>query len=273
MLKVFTICWYFIVYSYYNTKRVILFKTSFKGMQMIKNSKIFAGCLAIGLASFIGLSNASDNVVLFKIHDVVPVKDAEGLIVSCDFGATFYNRSPNEVTNASLNLSWADEVVADAINQEARNNKEAMRANRRNTPRYGTATYNSNTVSLNLRLPPLKPNQQVSLKSKVATDRCFLLIEDMEINVNSCNVAMKEGELTTASANNDMCKNLFRNVGPKSSEYYSDFLPVSVEAHKAEEDAQVKEKYQEMEDVFNQASNAVAAIETSLSISSDENKD
>lgn len=239
---------------------------------MIKNSKIFTGCLAMGLASFIGFANAADNVVLFKIHDVVPVKNADGLVVSCDFGATFYNRSPNEINNASLNLVWADEVVADAINQEERNNREAQRSKRRNTPRYGTATYNSNSVSLNLRLPPIKSNQQVSLKSKVATDRCFLLIGDMEINVNSCNVVPKEGAVTTTTTP-EMCKNLFRNVGPKSSEYYSDFLPISVEAQRAEEDAAVKAKFQEMENIFTQAADAVAAIETSLSDNSEENKE
>ena len=225
----------------------------------------------MGLASFIGFANAADNVVLFKIHDVVPVKNADGLIVSCDFGATFYNRSPNEVNNTSLNLVWADEVVADAINQEERNNREAQRTNRRNTPRYGTATYNSNTVSLNLRLPPLKPNQQVSLKSKVATDRCFLLIEDMDININSCNVVPQNGDMTVVTNSPDMCQNLFRNVSPKSSEYYADFLPVSVEAHRAEEDALVKEKYKEMEDVFSQATNAVDAINSSLSDENNEN--
>ncbi len=239
---------------------------------MIKNIKIFTGCLAIGLASFIGCANADDDVILFKIHDVVPVKNSDGLIVSCEFGATFYNRSNNEVNNTSLNLVWADEVVADAINQEERNNMEAQRSGRRNVPRYGTATYNSNTVSLDLRLPPLKAKQQISLKSKVASDRCFLLIEDMEINVNSCNIVRKDGGNASVMTK-EACQNLFRNVSPKSSEYYSDFLPVSLETRISEEDALSTKKYKEMEDIFSQVVNVVNAIDESLSAANKENKE
>ena len=153
---------------------------------MIKAKKILAQCLGIGLASYIGAASAAEEGVLFKIHDIIPVKNADGIVVSCELGATFYNRTESELTNAALTLSWDDEVVAEAINQEERNAREIKRTPRRNVPRYNTASYNTKDISLNLRLPPIKSHQQVSLKAKVVTDRCFLLLNDVNISVTKC---------------------------------------------------------------------------------------
>ena len=75
---------------------------------MNKNAKLFITCLGLGMASYINVAAAASDAILFKIHDVVPVKNADGNVVSCDVGATFYNRTEKEINNASLNLIWAD---------------------------------------------------------------------------------------------------------------------------------------------------------------------
>ena len=218
----------------------------FKESTMSRAKKMLARCLGIGLASYIGAAAAAENGVLFKIHDIVPVKNADGIVVSCDLGATFYNRTGAEVSNAALTLVWSDEVVADAINQEERKAREARRTNRRNTPRYNTASYNSKDISLNLRLPPIKPHQQISLKSKVMTDRCFLLLNDMEVTVTKCGTAASNEELSKIG-----CDNLFRFVSPKSPEYYSEFKEVSPDELAAQEDNLNNIKKMEVIDLYN----------------------
>ena len=229
---------------------------------MNMKSKLYTSCLALAIASYVNVAAAED-VVLFKIHDIAPVKNADGVVVSCDLGATFYNRSEREVSNAALKLEWADEVVADAINQEERNAKEAKRMNRRNTPRYNTATYNSRNVSLNFRLPTMKPYQQVTLKSKINTDRCFLLLNDMGIEVTSCNLSESKTD-SKVSASKDACKNLFRFVGPKSPEYYSEFKPVSEEEQKTQEDMQMDEQKKNIEKVYGDTITSIGALSKKL---------
>ena len=107
---------------------------------MNKNAKLFITCLGLGMASYINAASAASDGVLFKIHDIVPVKNADGVVSSCELGATFYNRTDKEISNAALNLIWTDEVIVDAINQEDRNMREAKKQNRQNLPRYNTAT-------------------------------------------------------------------------------------------------------------------------------------
>ncbi len=213
---------------------------------MTDKSKLFLACLGVGMASYIGAAAAASDAVLFKIHDIVPVKNADGNVTSCEVGATFYNRTASEISNAALNLVWADEVVADAINQEERNAKEAQRTGRRNLPRYNTATYNSRNINMSLRLPPLKPYQQVTLKSKVATDRCFLLLNDMEVNVTKCGTAASDSK--GSSKNN--CDNLFRFIGPKSPEYYSEFKAVSADEQAVQDQGIADKQKQEINNLY-----------------------
>ena len=222
---------------------------------MIKAKKILAYCLGIGFASYVGVAAAADEGVLFKIHDIVPVKNADGIVVSCELGATFYNRTESEISNAALTLSWADEVVAEAINQEERNAREARRTSRRNTPRYNTASYNTKDIALDLRLPPIKPHQQVSLKAKVVTDRCFLLLNDVNMDVTKCGTASSDEKLSKIG-----CENLFRFVSPKSEEYYSEFKEISPEQMLAQEEGINNAKKMEVLDLYNSTLTTIESI-------------
>ena len=217
------------------------------------------GC---GMASCISWAQAANEAVIFKIHDVVPVKDADGRVVSCELGATFFNRTESEVTNTSLNLIWADEVVAEAINQEERNARESQRSNRRSSPRYNTATYNTRDVTLNLRLPPLKANQQVTLKSKLVTDRCFLLLNNVEVNVLNCSTSSTENNKKVVDKNT--CKDIFRFVGPKSSEYYHDFKEISLEDIIAQEDKKIEDQKKDLTTVYEETLKVLNDVSTKL---------
>ena len=228
---------------------------------MIKAKKILAQIFGLSLVSYVGVASAAEEGILFKIHDIVPVKNADGIVVSCELGATFYNRTEAELANASLTLSWDDEVVAEAINQEERNARETRRSSRKNTPRYNTASYNTKEISLDLRLPPIKSHQQVSLKAKVTTDRCFLLLNDVNVNVTKCGTANSDEKLSKIG-----CDNLFRFISPKSGEYYSEFKEISPDQMLAQEEGVSNAKKMEVLDLYN---STLATIENISQVARD----
>ena len=220
---------------------------------MTKTNKLLLCAVSCGLVSFIGNVSAAEDTVLFKVHDIVPVKNADGNVVSCDIGATFYNRTANEIKNASLNLVWTDEVIGEAINQEERSAKEAQRANRRNTPRYNTASYTDKSIVLKLRLPPLKSYQQITLKSKVNTNRCFLLLNDMEIDVLNCGNSSGDKNTKSPSFVQSNCDGLFTYISPASPEYYNDFQAISVAEQTAQEDTLLQSKKDALNSAYQDA--------------------
>ena len=212
-------------------------------IKMDNSAKILVRVLGFSTALVVaGLCEAApksgevDNgEVLFKIHDVVPEKDNEGKVLYCNVGATFYNRTKIDIANAAINLSWEDEVIGDAIDQEERAEKERKRLNSRSAaPRYGTAGFTGKTIKTSIKLPPLKMNQQVSMKTKVDTDRCFLLLNEMDVNVTNCGTASMNDRVSRQG-----CDNLFRYVGPKDAEYYTEFKELSPEQMMAVEDAEL----------------------------------
>lgn len=231
---------------------------------MTKANKLLLCALGYGLASFAGNASAAEDTVLFKVHDIVPVKNADGNVVACDIGATFYNRTANEIKNASLNLVWTDEVVGEVINQEERNAKEAQRANRRNTPRYNTSSYSSKSIVLKLRLPPLKSYQQITLKSKVNTDRCFLLLNDMEVDVLNCGNSSGDKKAKTPAIAQNSCDGLFTYISPASPEYYNDFQAVSVAEQILQENTVMQSKKEALNSAYQDALKQVDAINKTL---------
>lgn len=225
---------------------------------MNRAQKIFTQVLWLGFASFLGaaVANAADDAVLFKIHDITPVKNSEGIVTSCDLGATFYNRTTSNISDVSLNLLWQDDVVADTIDQEERVAKENQRANRRAPSRYSTSSFDDKDVSFNLKLPPLKSYQQITLKSKVNTDRCFLLLNDMEITVNSCRLggAKSEGD----------CKGLFSFISVKNPEYYSEFQVVSPEEQNNQALSMQEQQKQELNVLYDSTLESINQIASTI---------
>lgn len=185
--------------------------------------------------------------VLFKVHDIIPEKDADGNVVYCNMGATFFNRTKQNITNAALKLVWLDEVVSDVIDQEERAEKEAQRINSKQARnRYPTSSITDENIEASLKLPQIKANQQVSLKTKVDTDRCFLLLNDMDVEVVNCGTAGAGAGV----ANRQSCNNLFRFISPKMPEYYTEFKEISLEEQLKNEAEEVVKGEKEVIEVY-----------------------
>ena len=106
--------------------------------------------------------------------------------------------------------------------------------------------YNTKDITLDLKLPPIKSHQQVFLKAKVVTDRCFLLLNDVNVNVKKCGTASSDENLSKIG-----CENLFRFISPKSEEYYSEFKEISPNELLAQEEGINNAKKMEVLDLYN----------------------
>lgn len=217
-----------------------------------------------------GTENSDDDAILFKVHSIVPEKDMNGKVLHCNIGATFFNRTPQEISNVALTLTWNDDVVEETIDLEERAEREAKRTNpNAQTSRYTTAALSPKTVSTSLKLPPIKSNQQVTLKTKVNTDRCFLLLEDADATVTNCGtIGMSAKSNTTKD-----CANVFRYVSPKSAEYYQEFKDISLEEQMANEDTVLDNTQKEIEKAYTEALTSIRSIadETGTEPSADKN--
>ena len=222
---------------------------------------------------------SGENVVLFKIHDVTPIKNEDGVLTDCEFGLTLYNRSPKSVDSATIDLSWADEGISSVIDDEDKKENDEIAAGKVNSFTQArqpkTETFETKTLTTSVVLPQIKPFRQVSLKSKIKSDRCFLMIENAEFSFSNC--AVSDTSASTGSGRRlvsggrtsgmSECQTLFRFVSPKDPEYYREFQKVSFNEEAAQRLEARKKDIDELEENYNQMmKNLGGVVETLDSI-------
>lgn len=212
------------------------------------------------------LSNISsgENVVLFKVHDVKPLKNEDGIVTDCEFGLTLYNRSPKSIDNATMQLSWLDDSVSMVIDEEDKQDIEEITADTKkknfvnnpqlNPSRPKTENFVSKDLTTSVTLPQIKPFRQVSLKSKIKSDRCFLMIGDARFSFSSCTVSESGSESRRSSGlrqEGGSCQSLFRFVSPRDPEYYREFQKVSFNEEAEKRAEQRKKEINELDENYN----------------------
>ena len=221
-------------------------------------STMILGALLTAGAAFAAPDNEDNNdsdVVLFKIHNIIPEKNEDGKVLHCNINATFFNRTQSDIANTSLTLVWEDQVISDEIDQEERAEKQLRRTKpKASVSRYPTSALTDRVVKTSLKLPPVKVNQQVSLKTKVDTDRCFLLLNDVDVVVNNCGTA----GLTGKTAKD--CTNMFRYISPKMPEYYQEFKEITLDQQEALEDTEMAESLQKVDELYQQTLDSIKQI-------------
>lgn len=248
---------------------------------MTVNRKIIFPALAMalvgGAASVKAQSSdaASPENVLFKIHDVQSVKNADGVINACDYNITFYNRSPRQLKSATLNLNWMDNSIASIITEEKKEEKKKSGRNYSKTEEVDSAA-----LSTSVDVPTLEPYKQVTIRSRLQSDKCFLMLSDVNFSVKSCNIADNtDGNAMRVPVNNRnsgaACDGVFKFVPSTDPEYYRDFKPVSYEEDRRQGENQrmndrrlINTKYDEVVSEMNKISSTLDEIKAD-SISSD----
>ena len=221
------------------------------------SKKVFGLALSLMVVTNINTANAQADVekedaLLFKIHDIIPVKNAEGEVIACDFGTTFYNRSSYTLKTAEIDLGWVDSSIKNVIEDEK---KESARTRR---GRSVSDTERSTPVDLStvVEVTGLRPHKQATVTTRVNTDRCFLLVENVNFNIKSCNVEGLQTRGTSrraAAGANDGCTRLFKYVSAEDPQYYLEFKEITVDEQNAQLAAYKKEQLSEINNMYTKA--------------------
>lgn len=168
------------------------------------------------------------NGILFRIENIEPQKNQEGLIDKCKFLITAYNRMNVGVKSATMEFKWTDtisnkfKVEGDEV--KAVDDKQAK-----------------TVISKEVTIDTLGSHKQRSYEEVVETDKCFLLFDSLSFAVKNC--YLDDGSSSTGKGG---CANKFDYITSKNPEYYSEFkdVPDSVLEQQAED-----EKKQEIEKI------------------------
>lgn len=196
--------------------------------------------------------------VLFKIHDVQPVRNRDGKVISCEFNATFYNRSDNDINNIVVDLTWKDKAIDNVIQFEKGVDKLKMQEENYNNnggmfrePQSETEKKTPLALTTSLKVPDLKPYRQVSLHSRIDTDRCFLMINDVDFKFGSCNVVnSKSAGVVLQNGADSACGSLFKYVSAQDPEYYREFKKVSFNEEKKVKLDKRKKEEEELKGIY-----------------------
>lgn len=183
---------------------------------------------------------SEENAVIFRIEDIKPQKNEKDLVDKCGFMVTVFNRMDKEVKEANIDFIWKDSIsakykVKDDSVKAVDKPQEAL-----------------TVVTKAITLENVPPHQQKSFEFTVDTDKCFLLLDQLEYKVNSC---IAEGDKIVVRNNRRIgtgsCVGRFDYINSKNPEYYSEFkdVPESVLLQQAEEAKQaelagIKEAYE-----------------------------
>lgn len=219
----------------------------------------FGMALCLTTASFAEEKNkeiekTSDaDAILFRIENIKPLANDQGLTDRCSFLITVYNRMEKKIEKIDLDFRWKDAIakkyqIVDDDVKVVENMKDAE-------------TY----INKHVELEEVYPHQQKSFEEMVETDKCFLLLDQLEYKVNDC---IAEGDIIKTKNNQKLnrgsCIERFNYINSKNPEYYSEFkdVPDSVLEQQAEE-AKAHE-LSGIENAYNQALENLGKVKEEL---------
>ena len=184
-------------------------------------------------------------VILFKIHNIKPVSNSDGIVSSCEYTATFFNRTPLSLRQARIEFGWTDKVSElypiDPVTEEQSDTEQEQQPKKAAVP----SVEGLGEIRSSIDLPALGSLKQVSVHGTVDTDKCFALFDDLKFRVSVCNVLGQEkmnnnrlGQKDNSSEMNSACASLFAYINSKHPEYYTEFKEISYEDQVAQEKTQ-----------------------------------
>ncbi len=167
------------------------------------------------------------DAVIFKVHNIVPTED-NGIVTGCDFTLSLYNRTAINFRNFTLNLNWKDTVderfqfdryiatIMDA--EELAKLKDILAKETTSQPVQTAITVNA-----------FGANKQLSVKSHLDSEKCYLLLREASFSVTPCDIARSMDNTTsfTMGDKGKDCTALFQLVSTDNPEYFGQFSNTS----------------------------------------------
>lgn len=211
-------------------------------------------------------------VILFKIHDIKPVVNAEGATTACEYTATFFNRTPLSLRQAKINFGWNDDISEKFFAEEEENNEEenAEGEKQEKAPKPAPKANEKEplgSILSSVDLPALGSLRQISVQGRAETDKCFALFDNLKFEVSVCNILGQDGSRQGRDnvRGNVNCAGLFAFVNSKHPEYYGEFKEISYEEQVAMEKTAEEKETEAIANVNKKIVSNLEQITTTLS--------
>ncbi len=207
-------------------------------------------------------------VILFKIHDIKPVVNAEGVTTACEYTATFFNRTPLSLRQAKVNFGWSDNISETFFAEEETDETQTSQDETENTPKPQNKPKEKEqalgTILSSVDLPALGSLRQISVQGRAETDKCFALFDNLKFEVPVCNIlGQDQGREGVRGGVN--CAGLFAYVNSKHPEYYGEFKEISYEEQVAMEKTAEQKESEEIAAINQVITTDLQQITTTLS--------
>lgn len=167
-----------------------------------------------------------NDAVIFKIHNIIPVSK-DGIVTGCDFDVTLYNRTAINFRNFTLNLNWNDTVeeqfqfnsyVKSILGEDTSlKEQELLGESDKAKPLATTFTVNA-----------FGANKQISVKSHLDNEKCYLLLSKAQYSVTPCDIARSANtDAKVTGSDGKDCTALFQLVDTANPEYFGEFKDLS----------------------------------------------
>lgn len=208
-------------------------------------NRVFASA-ALMLATILSAApevQAAEPKLLVKVDQIRPSKDAAGQLKACELNVSVFNRSDDDVQDASIELRWLDDAVTAVLKEEKRDSDVGQKV---------SDTKDLPQVILNLDIPEVKSYKQVVVPTSINSDRCFALAGRAEVTVKRCTA------LTTVSTEADSAARvaaaqrqkpcvMFEYVSARDPQYYKEFKKITLDEEKQQEQSKQQKVNDEME--------------------------
>ncbi len=186
------------------------------------------------------------DAVIFKIHDIDPVLE-DGVVKGCNYMITLYNRTSINFRTFTINLSWPDTVderfkfdryVESLLGVEEADKQRSLFA--KEEP--------SKPVQTSVTVNAFGADKQISLRSYMDNEKCYLMLSDAQYTVSPCDIARSMDTVGSfgVSAEQSNCTDLFQFVSTKNPEYFGEFKRISATEEAA---ASESEESRELSDI------------------------
>ena len=174
-----------------------------------------------------------NDAVIFKVHEIEPVLK-DGIVTGCDFSVTLYNRTAINFRSFTINMSWKD-VVEERFDfnqymksfvdpKELEEHKEFLQQDASTKP-----------MTTNLTVNAFGADKQISVRSHVNSDKCYLMLTNAEYTVTPCDIVRSIDNPATKDISGKECTQLFQFVNTSNPEYFGQFKNMSATELAAQE--------------------------------------
>ena len=114
------------------------------------------------------------------------------------------------------------------------------------------------TIVTSVDMPSLGSYKQASVKASVKTEKCFLLLDNLNYQVGACTMLGQGEDLhssrrSKATKDDASCANLFEYVDSKNPEYYDEFKNISFSEQERLLSEEKKHDTSDIESVYKEA--------------------